>query len=675
VEDIKHRIEQLKDFLNEQCHRYYVLDAPIISDAEYDTQYRELVNLEEQYPQFITPDSPTQRVGGKLLEGFPEFKHNLPMLSLDNAMGFDELVYKFLAKVPQSIENPEKNAMMAEPKMDGLSVEVVYEHGVLVGAGTRGDGVTGEDVTSNIRTIKSVPLKLRQTDSALPIPARLEVRGEAFMLKKDFEELNAAREAKGEVPFANPRNAAAGSLRQLDPTITAQRKLAVFFYGVGEITDIDFKTHAELLDAFKSWGLPVNPRNQLCRKRPQVIRFIEALEAERADLPYDIDGVVVKVNDRELQESLGGTSHHPKWGIAFKFPPEKVATPMLSVTFQVGRTGVITPVAELEPVRVSGVVVKRATLNNADIIAQKDVRYGDTVIVQRAGDVIPEIVGVKVIEGQERGAPVSFPSTCPVCGEGIVRIEGEVAYRCVNNSCPAQLVESVIHWASRDAMDIEGLGDKTVENLMELGYIKSVADIYRLHEKADVLQTVSGFGESSVTKLLVAIEESKTRELERYILALGIPNVGKSTARDLAASFETLVGFVHAPYEALLAVDGIGEKSAKGIIAFLHENEGLLFELKQLGLAPKEKIKVEAVDNFWKGKTVVVTGGLSVPRPRIEKYIAEMGGKASSSVSKKTSCVIVGNDPGSKYDKAVELGLPVLTSDHEEVQKILAAVA
>ncbi|MBW1974119.1 MAG: NAD-dependent DNA ligase LigA [Deltaproteobacteria bacterium] len=670
LEKIEKRIEKLREEIWYHNYRYYALNDPVISDAEYDALFRELQELENRYPQFRTPDSPTQKVGYPPLDAFEPFEHRQPMLSLENAFTEEEVI-NFDARVKKGLGGA-SCSYVAEPKMDGVAIEVVYENGVLVRAGTRGDGRIGEDITPNVRTIRAVPLKLYTFDGAPEVPPRVDVRGEVYMDRRDFELLNDEQVRKGFQPFANPRNAASGSLRQLDSSITARRPLKVFFYGVGHVERLSFSTHWDVLEALRKWGLPVNPLCRRCSDIREAIDHYHYLESIRHDLPYEIDGMVIKVNETEYQRKLGEKTRSPRWAIAFKFSAYKAITRVRDIRVQVGRTGILTPVAELEPINVGGVVVRNATLHNYDEIKRKDVRIGDTVVVSRAGDVIPEVV--EVLKDQRTGKEAEFemPKACPACGSPVVRLKDEVAFRCLNQNCPARIKASIIHFASRDGLDIEGLGEKTVSLLVDRGLVKSVSDLYRL-KKGDLL-SLPGFAEISAQNLLDALEKSKRTTLSRFIYALGIPYVGQYTANVLAEHFGSLERLMKARREELLEIPGVGEKVADAVCSFFEkeENQKLIKKLLDYGFTIQDErdYPEEVFDDFWKGKTVVFTGTLNrFSRDAAAKLVTERGAKVTKSVSKRTDIVVVGKDPGSKYQKAKELGITIL-DEKEFLQRL-----
>jgi DNA ligase (NAD+) len=653
------RADDLRRLLEHHNRLYYVLDAPSISDAEYDALFRELQRLEEQHPGLVTPDSPTQRVGGAPLDKFTSVTHRLPMLSLENAtdaseiLEFDQRVKKVLGLSPDG-----PVSYVCEPKMDGLAVELVYADGLLTVASTRGDGVTGEDVTENIRTVRSLPLRL----SGSGIPQLLEVRGEVFLSLDAFQRINAEKEEQGEAPFANPRNAAAGSLRQLDPRITARRPLSIFCYAPGLVEGGEFASQQEFFAAIAGWGLPVNPLVRPAAGIEAAVAFYEEMQQQRESLPYEIDGTVVKVDAFALQRELGEKSRSPRWAVACKFPPRQALTVVEDILPSVGRTGVITPVALLRPVEISGVTVSRATLHNWDEIAAKDIRIGDSVVVERAGDVIPAVV--RVLIEQRSGAERQFPppATCPECGSPIVRITDEVAQRCMGLTCPPQIRESIAHFASRTAMDIDGLGEKFVEQLYTLGLVRSVADIYRLTR--DDFMRFDRMGDKLAANLLAAIENSKQCDLGRFIFALGIRHVGERTAKSLAQAFGSLENLQRASFEELVSIRDIGATVAQSICTFFANRDNLEVIRRMLEAGVNPTVELKKVGGRFTGKTFVFTGGLSrFTREEAQRLVEAEGGTAVGSVSKKTGYVVAGEDAGSKLAKARELGVTVLTED------------
>jgi DNA ligase (NAD+) len=658
-------MEELRRKLHYHNYRYYVLDDPEISDAEYDRLLRELEELEARHPEWITPDSPTQRVGAEPADKFNTVPHSLPMLSLENGFTLEE-VKEFDRRLKRFLKDEGEIEYTAEPKMDGLAIELVYERGVLIQASTRGDGLVGEEITRNVRTIRSVPLRLLDTN--LPPPDRLEVRGEAYIKIKDFKEFNRKREEAGESPFANPRNAAAGSLRQLDPNITAQRPLHFFAYGIGRVEGREFSTQWEVLTTLPQWGLPVNPLIRRCSGIEACLKYCQEMEALRHSLPYEIDGVVIKVNDLTLQERLGIKSRSPRWALAFKFQPNQETTQVLNIEVQVGRTGVLTPVAHLKPVLVGGVEVSRATLHNQDELERKDIRIGDTVIVQRAGEVIPEVVKVvtSLRTGKER--KFSMPDKCPVCASPVVRLPGEAAHRCTNPNCPAQIKEAIRHFASKGAMDIEGLGEKLIDQLVDKGLIRDYGDLYYL--KREDLIPLERMAEKSADNLIQAIERSKKPPLNRFLYALGIRHVGEHLAALLAQHFGSLKVLMEVSEGELLAIREIGPQVARSIRTFFDNPRNREVIEKILSAGVKLQEGKAAGKRPLAGKTFVLTGRLSaMSRDQAKKKIEELGGKAAAQVSSKVDYLVVGEEPGSKLDRARELNIPIL--DEKEFLELL----
>ncbi len=651
------RALQLRIELAEHDYRYHVLDAPAVPDAVYDRLYQELVELERRYPQLVRPDSPTQRVGAAPAAGFREVAHGLPMLSLDNAFSREDLE-NFDRRVQERLESAGDLQYSAEPKLDGAAINLWFENGELVRAATRGDGRVGEDVTHNVRTIHSVPLRLRGSG----VPRLLEVRGEIFMPREGFRRLNQAAEKAGERPFANPRNAAAGSLRQLDPRLTASRPLALFAYGVGTAAEGSLPPrHSEVLDRLRDWGLPVAPEAELVTGVAGCLGYYARMLEKRAELAYDTDGVVFKVNDVDLQARLGTVARAPRWAVAYKFPAEEQLTTVESVDFQVGRTGVLTPVARLEPVFVGGATVSNATLHNLDELHRKDVRPGDTVIVRRAGDVIPEVVSVLLERRPARTSPVRTPERCPVCSSPVLRVEGEAALRCTGASvCPAQRKEALRHFASRRALNIDGLGSQLIDQLADTDLVRKPGDLFRL--TSSQLQQLDRMGERSATKLLEAISRSKATTLERFLYALGIPEVGEATSKALARHFVRLSALMAATAEELVEVEDVGPIMAGHITAYLQapQNREAIQDLRSLGVHWSEEVRpVDAgrANQPLKGKTFVLTGTLAgMTREEASAKIEALGGKVTSSVTAKTSYLVVGDKPGSKLAKAEKMG-------------------
>ena len=661
-EQAQKRIDKLRQQILFHNYRYYALDDPVVSDAEYDRLMRELETLENDFPDLISPDSPTQRVGAPPLERFEEVRHSLPMLSLGNAFEEEE-VREFDARVKRFLRTEQEIEYCAELKMDGVAVELVYPGGMFTIGSTRGDGFVGENITQNLKTIRAVPLKLIAPPGE-SVPGRLEVRGEVYLPTKPFEELNRQREKAGEPPFANPRNAAAGSLRQLDSAITRRRPLDFFAYGVGQLVGPSFETHWEVLDALGRWGFKINPRRRRCRQIGEAIDFCREMDEHREKLPYEIDGVVVKVNSLRLQETLGTIARSPRWALAFKFRPKQVATRIRDIVVQVGRTGALTPTAVMDPVRVGGVEVSRATLHNQDEIDRKDVRIGDMVVIQRAGDVIPEVV--EVMREKRTGQEKKFriPDRCPVCGSEVDKPEGEAVARCTGVACPAQLKETIIHFASREAMNIEGLGEKIIEQMVERKLIQDYADLYAL-TLSDLL-TLERMGPKLAGNILAAIEGSKKTTLERLIYALGIRQVGESLAKLLARSRKTgsLGELSGASEETLQDIKGVGPEKAKSIYKFFQQksNQRVIQKLLESGI--EYPTRAETQKGKWEDKTFVFTGSLkTLTRSEAESRVEALGGKAVSAVSKKTDYVVAGEDPGSKYEKAQALGIRILSEE------------
>jgi len=656
---VETRVALLRTEIERHNRLYYLHDSPEITDAEYDALFRELLELEERHPDLATPDSPTRRVGAPPLEKFSQVPHGIPMLSLENAMSdaeiveFDERVKRFLGSPPD-----EEIDYVCEPKMDGLAVELVYRNGAFVHGTTRGDGYVGEDVTLNLKTIKTLPLRL-----STPQPPQLvEVRGEVFLPLNAFQKLNADREEEGEPPFANPRNAAAGSLRQLDSRITARRPLSLYCYGPGRLEGAEFGDQQGFLSGIADWGLPVNPLIRKVRGVDGVLDYYRDMAAKRDSLDYEIDGVVVKVDSFALQRELGEKSRSPRWAIAFKFPPRQAVTVVDEIVPQVGRTGVITPVANLRPVEVSGVMVSRATLHNWDELEKKDIRVGDTVLVERAGDVIPAVVRVLAEQrtGSERTVPV--PANCPECGSKTVRFPGEVAVRCLGLSCPAQIRESIIHFASRNAMDIEGMGVRYVEQLLRLGLVRDVADLYYLTR--DHFMQFERMGDKLAENLLNAIGRSRQRELSRFIFALGIRHVGEHTARLLAEAFGSMENLEKATEEELLGIREIGPEVARSVTTFFGNQRNLEVIGRLLAAGVRPFAEEKRIGGRFAGKTFVFTGALKrFTRDEASRLVEREGGHAAGSVSRKTDFVVAGPEAGAKLEKARTLGVTVIDED------------
>ncbi|MFT4401957.1 NAD-dependent DNA ligase LigA [Bacillus sp. SW14] len=665
-ETAKQRAEELRRTINKYSYEYYTLDEPSVPDAEYDRLMQELIAIEEEHPDLRTPDSPTQRVGGAVLEAFQKVTHGTPMLSLGNAFNADDL-RDFDRRVCQAVGDDV--AYNVELKIDGLAVSLRYEDGYFARGATRGDGTTGEDITENLKTIRNIPLKMKRDLS-------IEVRGEAYMPKPSFEALNEERIKNEEEPFANPRNAAAGSLRQLDPKIAAKRNLDIFVYSIAELDEIGVETQSQGLDFLDEIGFKTNQERQKCGSIEEVIALIDEFQAKRADLPYEIDGIVIKVDSLDQQEELGFTAKSPRWAIAYKFPAEEVVTKLLDIELNVGRTGVITPTAVLEPVKVAGTTVSRASLHNEDLIKEKDIRILDKVVIKKAGDIIPEVVNVLVEQRTGEEKEFRMPTECPECGSELVRIEGEVALRCINPECPAQIREGLIHFVSRNAMNIDGLGERVITQLFEENLVRNVADLYKL-TKEQVIQ-LERMGEKSTENLISSIQKSKENSLERLLFGLGIRFIGSKAAKTLAMHFERLENLKKASKEELLAIDEIGEKMADAVITYFHKEEmlDLLNELQDLGVntlykGPK-KVKAEDSDSYFAGKTIVLTGKLEeLSRNEAKAQIEALGGKLTGSVSKNTDLVIAGEAAGSKLTKAQELDIEVWNEEQliEELKK------
>ena len=664
--DLARRVDTLIEELQEHSHRYYVLSQPTVSDAEYDEKFRELQKLEAAHPGLVRAESPTQRVGAAPLAGFSTVSHKVPMLSLDNAMNeqelldFDEQVRRFLSKDGHSVDAIEYTV---EFKFDGVAVSLAYEKGLFVQGATRGDGTTGEDVTSNVRTIKAIPLKLR---GAAPKSGRIEIRGEVIFKKREFEALNAERQTRGEETFANPRNAASGSLRQLDPRETARRPLYFFSYGLGFLEEgagLSSSTLSQTMLEIEKLGFSISPGFRTVKGAEALVKAYREAEEARDSLPFEVDGLVVKVNDYALQERLGFRQRSPRWAIAAKFKPVEAVTTLNDIIIQVGRTGALTPVAVLAPVRVGGVVVSRATLHNQDEIERKGLLLGDRVVVRRQGDVIPAVVAAITASRTGKEKPFRFPTSCPECDSPVERVPDEAVTRCPNPNCPAKTHNRILHYASRDAMDIEGLGDKMVGLLLEHGVVTSLPDIYEL--TVEKLHDLPRMGELSSSNLVQAIEESKKRPLSRFIFALGIRHVGTKTAAVIARNCHTVEKFLTLTEDALVEIEEIGPETARSVAEFLgdEDEQKLVERLLQLGIAPEAQQGVVS-DGAFQGKTFVLTGALAtLSRKEAEELVSSNGGKVSSSVSKKTSYVVAGESPGSKLDAARKHGVAILSED------------
>ena len=651
------RIEELKKLLKEHGHRYHVLDDPVISDGEYDRLFQELLALEEAYPALASSDSPTNRVGGTPLDKFEQVAHRLPMLSLENAFTSEDL-QGFAERLQRFLSHPVESGYSTEPKLDGLAVELVYQDGILVQGSTRGDGRTGEDITVQLRTVAPIPLSLRT-----PFPGLLEIRGEVYMEKQGFLQLNEKQVSLGQQPFANPRNAAAGSLRQLDPNVTAARPLLFYAYGTADPGVTGCATQTQLLTKLQSLGFPVCPLTAFCRDMGEVIAQYRRLADMRHRLPYEIDGMVVKVDDFSLQERLGAKPRAPRWAIARKFPATQVTTRLLDVEFQVGRTGAITPVAQLEPVSLDGATVSRATLHNQDEFQRKDLRIGDTILVQRAGDVIPEVV--KPITDNRSGAEtvIIMPTHCPACDSALVKPEGEAVTRCVNISCPAQQLRTLIHYCSKAGLDIEGLGKKYVEQLYDEGFIETIPDLYSLNRER--LQNLEGWGAKSADNVLNALEGAKNPPLARFLAALGIRYIGEINATLLETHFQSLERLQEASRDELLDIDGIGEQAADSLLLYFSSERvaTMLARLAEAGIRPAAPAE-PAADLALTGTTLVFTGSLELmSRDEAKKLVKEHGGQIASSITKKVTHVVAGDKAGSKLRKAEEMGKTILTEE------------
>lgn len=652
---MKERMEELIEIINEADYNYHTLDNPTITDQEYDKYLRELFEIEKAHPDWVREDSPTQHAGGKIIEGFNKVTHKIPMMSLSDVFSESEVI-AFDERIKKEGITPE---YMCELKIDGLSVSLLYEDGKLVRAATRGDGTTGEDITHNAKTIKVIPLKLKEK-------VNIEVRGEIFMNKETLVKLNEERKKHNQPLLQNCRNAAAGSIRQLDSKVAASRKLDNFIYHLPNPLDYNLHTHAEAIDYMTRLGFKTNPNNRLVKNISEVIEYIEEKAKQRPTLPYDIDGIVIKVNSIEQQQKLGYTAKYPKWATAYKFPAEEVLTKLTDIIFTVGRTGQITPNAVLEPVIVAGSTISRATLHNEDYVKEKDLKIGDIVSIRKAGDVIPEVVEVKKERRTGKEKDFEMITTCPMCNTNLVKKEGQVDYYCPNKKCPARSIESLIHFASRDAMNIDGLGDRIMEDFYNFHFIGTIADIYSLKNHEQDLTRLEGYGDKSVTNLLNAIEDSKKNSLERLLFGLGIPHVGAKTAKILAKRYKELDSLMAASEEELTTIPDIGGIIAKSVVEYFNDNHhrSIVEELKEIGLNTKYLGQEVEENSEFNGKTFVLTGSLQLfTREEAEEKIEQLGGKASSSVSKKTSAVIVGANPGSKYEKAKELGIPIWTEE------------
>lgn len=652
---MENRIKELTQILNEANYNYYVLDNPTITDQEYDKYLRELIDLEEKYPNLKLSNSPTSRIGGEVAEFFNKVTHEVPMLSLSNVFNEEE-IRKFDERIKKEVKNPK---YVCELKIDGLSISLIYKNGILVRGATRGDGVTGEDITNNVKTIKSIPLSLKDNID-------IEIRGEIYMSKKTFESLNEERRKNGDEEFANPRNAAAGSVRQLDSRIAAKRKLDCFLYHLPNANNYNVKTHYESLELIKNLGFVVNPNIKLVNNVDELLEYVKYWTENRDSLPYEIDGIVIKLNDIDSQDKLGRTAKYPKWATAYKFPATLVLTKLKDIKFTVGRTGQVTPNAILEPVILMGSTISKTTLHNEDYVKNLGLKIGDTVEIKKAGDVIPEVVGVKL--ERRNGSEKEFVMTknCPICGSDLIRKEEEAAYYCKNPHCDARKIEGLIHYTSRNAMNIMGFGDNIVEDFYNMGYLKDISDFYLLYKYSDELMSLEGFGEKSINNLLDEIENSKNNSLERLLFGLGIRHVGSKTAKILAKKYKNLDNLKNASYEELVNIKDVGEIIARSIVDYFQDEKNieLIIKLNELGINFNylgEEIKE---NELITDKKFVLTGTLeSITREVAKEKIEALGGEVTESVSKKTSAVIVGANPGSKYEKAVKLNIPIWSEE------------
>lgn len=658
---IETRMNELIEILNQANYNYYVLDHPTITDQEYDKYLRELIKLEEKHPELKREDSPTSRVGGTVIDTFNKIVHEVPMMSLSNVFNESEIV-AFDERIRKEIKKPN---YVTELKIDGLSVSLLYEKGKLVRGATRGDGVTGEDITHNVKTIKSIPLSLTR-------PLDIEVRGEIYMSKKSFEDLNEKRVQKGEEPFANPRNAAAGSVRQLDSSVAASRNLDAFLYHIPEPEKYDIHSQEQALNFMKELGFVVNPNTQVVHNLTELLDFTNYWTEHRNDLPYEIDGIVIKLNDLEGQKRLGYTAKYPKWATAYKFPATLALTKLKDIKFTVGRTGQVTPNAILEPVILMGSTISKTTLHNEDYVKERDIRIGDTVAIKKAGDVIPEVV--KVIEERRTGDEIPFVMTteCPICHSKLVRKETEAAYYCVNEHCDAKRMEGLIHFVSRNAMNIEGFGDRIIEDFYNMGYLKNIVDFYELYQYKEELMELEGFGEKKIQNLLDSIEQSKENSLERLLFALGIRYVGSKTAKILAQQFKNIDHLMQQDFESLRSIKDIGDVIAKSIVTYFKQDKNLeiIQGLKNHGINMKYLGTEINEETEFTGKTFVLTGSLEhTTREEAKTLIESLGGNVTGSVSKKTDVVVVGANPGSKYTKAQSLNIPIW-QEQEFIEKV-----
>ena len=658
---IETRMKELIEILNQANYNYYVLDNPTITDQEYDKYLRELIKLETKYPELKQENSPSERVGGTVIDSFNKIVHEVPMMSLSNVFNESEII-NFDNKIKKEVPNP---SYVMELKIDGLSVSLLYKNGKLVRGATRGDGVTGEDITHNVKTIKSIPLTLNR-------PLDIEVRGEIYMSKKSFNDLNEKRIKDGEEPFANPRNAAAGSVRQLDSSIAASRNLDAFLYHLPGAEKYDIHTQSDALEFMKSLGFVVNPNIKLVHNIDELLTFTNYWTDHRDELPYEIDGIVIKLNDLNSQKKLGFTAKYPKWATAYKFPATLVLTKLKDIKFTVGRTGQVTPNAILEPVILMGSTISKTTLHNEDYVIERDIRIGDTIAIKKAGDVIPEVV--KVIEERRDGSEIPFEMTkvCPICGSMLVRKEEQAAYYCVNEHCDAKKIEGLIHFVSRNAMNIDGFGDRIIEDFYNMGYLKSVVDFYNLYKFKEELMELEGFGEKSINNLLESIENSKKNSLERLLFALGIRYVGNKTAKILAQNFKDMNNLSKQSFDDLSKVKDIGDVIAKSVVDYFNNENNLkiINDLKELNINMKYLGTDVLTETEFSGKTFVLTGSLeNTTRDEAKEIIESLGGNVTGSVSKKTDVVITGANPGSKYDKAIKLGITIW-NEQEFIDKV-----
>ncbi len=659
MNEIQKRVAELTKILNDANYNYYVLDNPTISDQEYDKYLRELINIEKEHPEYADPNSPTNRVGGEVIDKFNKIVHERPMLSLANVFNEEE-IKDFANKIKKEGFAPE---YVCEYKIDGLSVALIYENGSLVRGVTRGDGVTGEDITHNVKTIKSIPLTLKEKID-------IEVRGEIFMNKSTLEKLNKERAAQGLPLLQNVRNAAAGSIRQLDSKVTAKRELDNFIYYLPNPEDFNITTHMEALEFMKNLGFKVNPANRLVKDVNGILKFIAEITEKRAKLPYEIDGVVIKVNDIAMQEKLGYTAKYPKWATAYKFPATEVLTKLTDIIFTVGRTGRVTPNAVLEPAIVMGSTIRRATLHNEDYVLSKGLKIGDIVSIRKAGDVIPEVVDAKIERRTGAEKPFVMIKECPMCHTKLVKLDNQADYYCLNPECPKRNIESIIHYVSRDAMNIEGLGNEIVEELYNLGFVKNITDLYSLKDKKKAIMEFDGYGEKSLNKIIDNIENSKNNSLERLLYGLGIKEIGTKTAKLLASHFGSMASLMAASQEDLESIRDIGSITAQSIVAYFAHNQNLIEQLKEIGINMTYKGKIAGTNELVTAKKFVITGTISgFSRKEIKEKLESFSAKVSDSVSKNTDIVIVGANPGSKYQDALNLGITIW--DEEKTLEVL----